>query len=193
MRIASAEFVAGADSLDRLPPKTLPEIAFAGRSNVGKSSLINCLVNRRRLALASSTPGRTRAINFYRINDSMLFVDLPGYGFSRMPKSQQRRLVPLIERYIRSGRPSLVVGIIDARRPPEPSDLLLFRWLQRNNVNYVIAATKADKISRSKHKAAQEAIAEAVVGLDAREIVLFSSRTRLGRDRLWKLIARAAV
>ena len=151
MRIDSVEFVASSHSLDWLPEQFLPEVAFAGRSNVGKSSLINCLVQRKRIAQASSTPGRTRCINFYNVNNAICFVDLPGYGYSKASKAIQARLAPLVEAYLSSGRASLCISLVDCRRPPEASDISLWQWLMDHDVAFVAVATKADKINRSKH------------------------------------------
>jgi len=171
-----------------MPRQVLPEIAFAGRSNVGKSSLINCLVQRKRLAQASSTPGRTRCINFYNVNNVICLVDLPGYGYSKASKTLRAKLAPLIEAYLSSGRPSLCVSLVDCRRPPERSDVFLWQWLAAHNVAFVVAATKADKISRSKHNAAVEAITGAIEGLESSQVILFSSKTGMGRAELLRRI-----
>jgi len=188
MRISSVEFVGSSHSLEWLPEKALPEVAFAGRSNVGKSSLINCLVQRKRLAQASSTPGRTRCINFYNVNGSICFVDLPGYGYSKASKAIRQRLAPLVEAYLSSGRASLCASLVDCRRPPEISDVLLWQWLIAHDVRLIVVATKADKISRSKHKAAIEGVTGAIDGIKSSQVILFSSKTGMGRPELLRQI-----
>lgn len=184
MRISSVRLLASSHSLDWMPEQVLPEIVFAGRSNVGKSSLINCLVQRKRLAQSSVTPGRTRCINFYSVNDAICLVDLPGYGYSKASKTIQAKLAPLIEAYLSSGRASLCVSLVDCRRPPETSDVLLWRWLVAHKVALVVAATKADKISRSKHNAAVKAITGAIESIESSQVILFSSKTGMGRSEL---------
>jgi len=191
MRVDSASFTASTDSPDYFPQHSMPEVAFAGRSNVGKSSLINCIVNRRGLARASSTPGRTRSINFYNVNDEITLVDLPGYGYSKAPKSVQARLVPLVETYLLSGRPVLVVSIVDCRRRPEASDLELWQWLSQHDTPFVVVATKVDKISRSKQGQAVRQIAESFEKLETSEVITFSSQTGVGKKQLWARIEAA--
>jgi len=188
MRISSAEFVGSSHSLDWLPKQVLPEVAFAGRSNVGKSSLINCLVRRKRLALASSTPGRTRCINFYNVNDVVCFVDLPGYGYSKASKTVQQRLAPLVEAYLSSGRASLCISLVDCRRPPEPSDTSFWRSLITHEVEFIVVGTKADKLTRARHKPAIEGIAGAIDGIKSSQVMLFSCKTGMGRPELLKQI-----
>lgn len=185
MRITSVVFKASASSLERLPPQTTPEIAFAGRSNVGKSSLINRMLSRKKLARTSSTPGRTRSIDFYIANDSIGLVDLPGYGFSKASKTVQARLIPLIESYLLSGRAQLVVSIVDVRRPPEESDLSLWQWLGTHGVEFIVAATKADKLRQSGQPAAVKQIEDMLSPIAPTSITLFSSKTGLGKDQLW--------
>lgn len=145
-----AEFVAGASSLDRLPPPGLPEIAFAGRSNVGKSALLNRLVGRRGLARVSRTPGRTQQINFFAVDDRMVFVDLPGYGFARVPIAIKQGWRRLVEGYL-SGRGSLraVVVLVDGRRGIEADDAQLLDFLTAHGVAALLVVTKVDKLPRS--------------------------------------------
>ncbi len=178
--------------MEWLPEQSLPEVAFAGRSNVGKSSLINCLVRRKRLAQSSASPGRTRCINFYNVNDTVCFVDLPGYGYSKASKAIQARLAPLVEAYLSSGRASLCVSLVDCRRPPETSDVSLWQWLIAHGVRFVVVATKADKIPRSKHEAAVEWITGAIDGVQGLQVMLFSSKTGMGRPELLRQILSQA-
>ena len=153
MRIHSAEFVLGASSTSQFPNTKLPEIAFAGRSNVGKSTLINSLLNRKKLVKTSSTPGKTQLINFFRINEKFYFVDLPGYGFARVPKNIQKQWQDLIEDYLRE-RDTLcnVVLIIDSRHGPSYQDKLLKQWLDYYKCPVSIVANKIDKLKRSQIK-----------------------------------------
>jgi GTP-binding protein len=189
MKIITAEFVGSADTERAYPRGGLTEIAFAGRSNVGKSSAINALLGRRHLASISKTPGHTRKLNFYRINDSFMFVDLPGYGYARVPLAVKQKWQALVERYLeRRSILSLAVLIVDLRRGLMDSDMELTAYLQSRGLPFVLTATKADKLTRSQAIIQQEAI-KRVAG-DAVPIVLFSSRTGEGKKELWKEIKK---
>ena len=151
MKIHSAEFLIGAASPGQFPTSSLPEVAFAGKSNVGKSSLINVLVNRKNLVKTSSTPGKTRQINFFLINDQFRLVDLPGYGFARAPREEQARWQTLIESYLRGGSfLHGVVLIVDARHDPGPLDQQMVGWLRAFNRPFLVVANKIDKLKRSQ-------------------------------------------
>ncbi len=188
MLIKSAQFVTSAAQPAQFPAPDLPEVAFAGRSNVGKSSLINTLVNRKKLVLTSSTPGKTRLINFFRVNDAFMFVDLPGYGYAKVSHSERRSWRPMIERYL-TDRESLkaVVVILDVRRTHGPEEVQLLKWLEQSDIPPVLVVTKADKLSKSARAKQVGLIAEAI-GVDPEELLLFSSKTRHGWDALWKAI-----
>ncbi|MBE3588616.1 MAG: YihA family ribosome biogenesis GTP-binding protein [Thermoanaerobacteraceae bacterium] len=191
MNIVSARLIKTASSTEQCPAGGRPEVALAGRSNVGKSSLLNCLVNRRGLARTSSTPGRTQTINFYLINDRFYLVDLPGYGYARVPERVRARWGPLIEGYL-SQRPELrgVVQIVDLRHPPTEQDRQLYEWLQYHRIPVVVAATKADKLSRSQ-VIKQLPVVRRILGLQEEDpLVPFSAQTRQGRDELWKMIGQ---
>ena len=151
MIIRSAEFVTSARLPAHYPPASGPEIAFAGRSNVGKSSLINTLLNRKHLVKTSSTPGRTQLLNFFNVNNAFLFVDLPGFGYAKVPRMVRRQWAPMIERYL-STRPTLkgVVLILDIRRPPGDVEVRLVPWLMRLGVVPLLVLTKADKLSKTR-------------------------------------------
>ena len=192
MLIKSTEFVTSAVQPSQFPPADLPEFAFAGRSNVGKSSLINTLVNRKKLVLTSSTPGKTRLINFFRVNDALMFVDLPGYGYAKVPHAERRTWRPMIEQYL-SGRESLkaVVVILDVRRTPGAEEQQLLGWLEENEIPPILVVTKADKLSKTNRKKQLQAIAEAI-GVGPEELLLFSAKTRDGWDALWKEILELA-
>jgi GTP-binding protein len=182
MIIKSAEFVKSAVKPSHYPPATIPEIAFAGRSNVGKSSLINCLVNRKRLVKTSSTPGRTQLINFFNVNDRVYFVDLPGYGYAKVPVSVRKKWGPMIERYL-SGRKTLVglVLIMDIRRIPGPDESRFIDWLNLYHIASILTLTKTDKLSKTKQMKQKRLIAEAL-NVNENQLHLFSAKTAKGRE-----------
>jgi len=188
MIIKTAEFVTSAVKKSQYPPAHLPEIAFAGRSNVGKSSLINTLVNRRRLVKTSSTPGRTQLINFFDINKSLTFVDLPGYGYAKVPAAVKKKWGPMIETYL-STRATLkgVVIIMDIRRLPREEELNLIDWLAHFSIAGIAVLTKTDKLSKTKVLKQQAAICRALA-VEKRDTILFSAKTRRGRDAVWDAI-----
>jgi GTP-binding protein len=188
MKIRSADFISSATKPSQYPPANLPEIAFAGRSNVGKSSLINTLVNRKHLVKTSSTPGRTQLINFFNINDAMVFVDLPGYGYAKVPQSIRKKWGPMIETFL-SKRETLkgVVLIMDIRRTPGTEERDLIRWLDYYKIASILVITKADKLSKNKQLKQQAAIAQ-TLSVVKQDLILFSAKTRLGRDAVWEAI-----
>lgn len=157
MKITSAEFIKSAVWPPQYPPATLPEIAFVGRSNVGKSSLMNTLVGRKQLAKTSQTPGRTQLINFFSINKAMSFVDLPGYGFARVPRSVKKDWGDMIETYLRERQNlAMVVFILDLRRDPSDDDLSLLDWLEYYRIPFTVILTKSDKLSNNQAIARKE-------------------------------------
>jgi len=188
MKIHHSKFVCGATHPKHYPAPDRPEIAFAGRSNAGKSSLLNTLLGRKRLARVSKTPGRTREINFFDINDHYHVVDLPGYGYAQVSKSARRAWGPMMESYLRD-RETLVgvIVLMDIRHPPRREDEQLIDALI-NFERYVIpVATKCDKLSKSKIFPQQTLIAKAL-GIDKDAVLPFSSVTGQGRDELWRRI-----
>jgi GTP-binding protein len=187
MRVFSATFLRAAQNKDGFPKGGLAEIAFAGRSNVGKSSMINALLGRRAVARTSKTPGRTRQLNFFLVNDQIVFVDLPGYGFARVPLAEKERWQRLVESYLEN-RNELAgtVVIVDARRPPTESDMSLIAYLQFHQIPFIVAATKADKLSRSE-MARQRNVIIPEVGSDV-PVVFFSSQNGYGKNQLWNEI-----
>jgi GTP-binding protein len=166
------------------PDTTLPEVAFAGRSNVGKSSLLNVLLRRRSAARVSRTPGRTREINFFRVNDAFLLVDLPGYGYARIAKSRRAEWRPLIEGYLRSS-PNLkgLVLLLDARRDPTDDDRAMLSFLADSETPVLVAVTKMDKFGADAGRARVASIAQAL-DLDVDQVLPVSAHTGLGRDEL---------
>jgi GTP-binding protein len=186
MRITSAEFVTSAVTPAQYPADLGPEIAFVGRSNVGKSSLINTLLNRRGLAKTSSTPGKTRTINFFRVNGKLGFIDLPGYGFAHVSRAERAGWGPMVEQLFRL-RQMLqgVVHLIDVRHPPTADDRQTRAWLLQWNRPLLVVATKADKISRSQRPKHVKQIAEALSLTEEQTLALFSAQTGEGREKIW--------
>jgi GTP-binding protein len=189
MKVSTAEFFRAAEDKKDYPPGEFSELAFAGRSNVGKSSMINTLLGRRNLVRTSKTPGHTRKLNFYLINGRLFFVDLPGYGFARVPLEIREKWRPMVETYLK-GRKQLagVVVIVDARRPPTESDMSLIEFLQAYDKPLIVAATKADKLTHNQ-AAEQKRIIKSAVQMDV-PIVFFSAFNGLGKNELWKEIKK---
>nr|MBF0221080.1 YihA family ribosome biogenesis GTP-binding protein [Desulfobulbaceae bacterium] len=186
---SQVEFLISAHALKQLPEPSLPEIAFAGRSNVGKSSLINKLVNRKKLVKVSARPGKTQALNFFTVQDSLYLVDLPGYGFAKVPKDVKGLWHKLIASYLES-RESLccVVVILDIRHPLKTLDQELIAWLKGIGVGYLPVYTKIDKVPRGKrHQHA--ASLDAGLGISPEERVLFSAKTGEGKEDLISCLA----
>jgi GTP-binding protein len=183
MKITSAEFVKSAFNKSHWTNDGLPEIAFLGRSNVGKSSLLNSLLGRKGLARTSNTPGRTQSINYFLINEAFYFVDLPGYGYAKVSKSMRADWGKMAEEYL-SDRDELVLSIqlIDARHKPTALDLQLNDWLIANGKAVVIVATKADKLSKNELQKQTKLIAETLGG---KGLIAYSSVTGKGRDEVW--------
>jgi GTP-binding protein len=187
VKILSAEFLGSAVSPAQYPRSPLPEVAFAGRSNVGKSSLINTLVHRRGLAKTSATPGKTQTINFFLINQCFLLVDLPGYGYAKVPQEVQARWRPMVEAYLQQ-RQTLrgVVHIIDVRHPPTVQDQQLREWLQAHDVPVVTVATKADKITTAQRAEHIQMVRQGLALAIDEPLYLFSAPNREGRLQLWQ-------
>ena len=179
-----ASFLVGAASPGQFPPADRPEIAFAGRSNVGKSSLLNRLLMRRKLARTSSSPGRTQQINFFNVGDFLYFVDLPGYGYAKAPMSVRASWRPLIEGYLTAPRDlRLVLLLNDIRRDPGEEEANLLTWLESQGLVSLLVITKADKVSRSQKKRRADFIAGKLSG--ARGPILFSALSGEGRHEIW--------
>jgi GTP-binding protein len=188
VKVTSAEFLKAAVDRKGWPKDGLPQIAFAGRSNVGKSSLINNMVNRKGLVKTSSTPGKTREINFFTINGGFYFVDLPGFGYARVPGKVQSDWGPMIEEYLLGSRElKLVVFLLDIRHEPGNHDMVMNRYLKENNIPAAYVATKADKISRGNRMKNIGVIARAL-GIAPGDIIEYSTQTGEGKARLWDRI-----
>ena len=188
MKVTSAEFITSAVKKSDYPEEFLPEVAFAGRSNVGKSSLINTLVNRKHLVRTSSSPGRTQTLNFFRINNQVNFVDLPGYGFAKVPLKVKAQWKKMVENYLKYRTTlQLVIILLDIRRTPSSDDASLMRWLENFNIPFLIVLTKTDKLSHNKCSAQQKIIRDLLL-LKREEVVCFSAVTRKGRQEILKRI-----
>ena len=192
MIIKTSEFVISAAGESQFPTDGLPEVALAGRSNVGKSSLINRMLGRRNLARTSSQPGKTQTLNYYLINGSMFFVDFPGYGYARVSKTQREAWGKLAERYLKDRQPlKLVLQLVDLRHAPSAEDRRMFEWLSHYRIPMCVVATKADKISRN-HYLKHAKIVRQTLGMPEHfPLILFSSETGQGRDELWSLIEQS--
>ena len=188
MKVTSAEFITSAVKSSDYPEELLPEVAFAGRSNVGKSSLINTLVNRKRLVRTSSSPGRTQTLNFFRINKQVNFVDLPGYGFAKVPLKVKAQWKTMVESYLKNRTTlQLVIILLDIRRTPSSDDATLMRWLENFGIPFLIVLTKTDKLSQNKCSAQQKIIQNFLL-LKREEVICFSAVTRKGRQEILKHI-----
>ncbi len=179
-------FLKSAFHEDHYPPPDKPEVAFAGRSNVGKSSLINVLVARKKLARTSSKPGRTQAINFFDLDSRLYLVDLPGYGFAHVPIEVKRSWGSMVETYLRK-RPNLraVVVILDIRRDPSTGDMDLLNWLKRYGIDSILILTKADKLSRNQSLTRARLISSKLKKISGDRPVIFSTKTREGKAEIW--------
>ena len=189
MKIKEAELKAAAYNTKDFPLWDLPEISFIGRSNVGKSSLLNSLIGRKNLARISSTPGKTRGLYFYLLNNKLCFVDLPGYGYAKVSKKERERWAPIIEDYLGS-RPNLCgcLHLIDSRHEPTEDDKLMSEWLRMHTIATITVATKADKLSRGA-LLRQLSVIRKALGLFEEDLLLpFSARTGSGREDLWQAI-----
>lgn len=173
----------------KLPEMDKVEIAFAGKSNVGKSSLINALVNRKALARTSSTPGKTQTINFYTINDIMYLVDLPGYGYAKVSEKEKEQWGKLIERYLNTSKQLRAVFLlIDIRHEPSANDRMMYEWIVAQGYQPIIIATKLDKLKRSQVQKHVKMVKEGLKLLPGTTVIPFSSETKQGREEIWELI-----
>ncbi|SEM01565.1 ribosome biogenesis GTP-binding protein YihA/YsxC [Paenibacillus sp. OK003] len=193
MKVNQSEFIISAVRPEQYPEDGLPEIALAGRSNVGKSSLINRLINRKNLARTSSTPGKTQQLNYYKINQDLYFVDFPGYGYAKVSKEQRFAWGKMMEKYL-LGREELklVMQMVDMRHEPSKDDMMMNEWLRHHGLPLVVVATKMDKIPKTRRAKHIKVIKEALDLRPGDLFVPFSSEEGLGKEELWEIITRFA-
>ena len=187
IRSLALETVCGITST--LPENDKPEIAFAGKSNVGKSSLINALMNRKSFARTSATPGKTQTINFYNINEEMYLVDLPGYGYAKVSESEKAKWGKMIERYLHNSKQlQAVFLLIDIRHEPSANDKMMYNWIVEMGYNPIIIATKLDKLKRSQIDKHVKMIIQGLNLVPGTIVIPFSAETKQGRDEIWNLV-----
>ncbi|MDN4072708.1 ribosome biogenesis GTP-binding protein YihA/YsxC [Fictibacillus terranigra] len=189
MKVTKADIVISAVKPEQYPEDQLPEIGLAGRSNVGKSSFINKMIARKNLARTSSRPGKTQTLNFYIINDQLYFVDVPGYGFAKVSKTEREAWGRMIERYIME-RPQLkaVVQLVDIRHAPSKDDVMMYDWLKYHEIPVIVVATKCDKIPKGKWEKHLKVVRETLKKKPDDPLILFSSETGHGKDAAWSTI-----
>ncbi len=189
MNVNNVDICAVAVKKEQYPQGGLPEIAFAGKSNVGKSSLINAMINRKSLARTSGSPGKTRTINFYNVENSLMFVDLPGYGYAKISKSEQRKWGKMIEDYlIKREFLKGIILLIDIRHEPGENDKMMYEWLKHYGHKIIIAATKSDKLKRSQINKHLSVIINSL-SLSGKDVIIpFSSENKSGKEELWDVI-----
>lgn len=189
MKIKNVELQIVCGITSKLPETDKVEIAFAGKSNVGKSSLINALMNRKALARTSATPGKTQTINFYNVNDGMYLVDLPGYGYAKVSEKEKIQWGKLIERYLNTSKQlKAVFLLIDIRHEPSANDKMMYEWIVSQGYHPIIIATKLDKLKRSQIQKHVKMIKEGLKLLPGTVVIPFSAETKQGRDEIWELI-----
>jgi GTP-binding protein len=192
MKVNEAQFIISAVGPSQYPNDALPEIALAGRSNVGKSSLINRLIQRKNLARTSSQPGKTQTLNYYRINSDLYFVDLPGYGYAKVSKTKREVWGKFIEDYLLKRKEiKLLLLLVDLRHPPSKDDVGMYKWLKHVDVPICVVATKADKIPKSKWQKHLKIVRDALIFDPSDHLIIFSSETGLGKDELWQVLEEA--
>ncbi|MDA5108957.1 ribosome biogenesis GTP-binding protein YihA/YsxC [Brevibacillus thermoruber] len=191
MKITSAEFVVSAVGPKQYPTDGLPEIALVGRSNVGKSSLLNKMMNRKGLARTSSKPGKTQTLNYFRVNNMLYFVDFPGYGYAKVAKSLKQQWGKMIENYLKQRQElRFVIQLVDIRHAPSKDDVAMYDWCKEIGIPTVVVATKGDKIARGRWLQHTKVIREQLQLRGDDALIVFSSETGQGRDELWGEIVR---
>ena len=189
MKIKNVELQIVCGITSKLPETDKVEIAFAGKSNVGKSSLINALMNRKALARTSATPGKTQTINFYNVNDVMYLVDLPGYGYAKVSEQEKIKWGQLIERYLNTSKQLKAVFLeIDIRHDPSANDKMMYEWIVSQGYHPIIIATKLDKLKRSQVAKHVKMIKEGLKLLPGTTVIPFSAETKQGREEIWELM-----
>lgn len=190
MEIKQSDFVKSAVTKEQYPVHDKIEIAFVGRSNVGKSSLINSLTNRKKLVKVSGTPGKTRLINFFIINNEFYFVDLPGYGYAKVSKSEQESWKKVIETYLyQRMQLKKILLLVDSRHKPTVQDITMFQWIKHYGYDYTVVATKSDKLTRKERNESEKLIKETLSMREEETLIYFSSLNKSGREKLLEEIA----
>lgn len=188
MLIKEPRFEISVMNKSQYPKNKLPQIVLAGKSNVGKSSFVNALINRKALARTSSAPGKTRQINFYNMDEKFYFVDLPGYGYSQMSKAEQKKVGDSIETYLRNSKNiNLVILLVDIRHDPTANDRMMMDYIKSTGHRYIVVTSKADKIAKTKVQSYVDKIAE-ILEVDSDLIFAFSSETKFNREVVWEVI-----
>jgi GTP-binding protein len=191
MKVNQVELVISAVRPEQYPDGLLPEFALAGRSNVGKSSLINKLINRKAMARTSSKPGKTQTLNFYKIEETLFFVDVPGYGYAKVSKTEREKWGKMIETYFTSRKQlRAAILITDVRHPPTKDDVMMYEFLKHHGLPCIVVATKADKIPKGKWDKHLKITKETLDFDPSDELILFSSETGQGKDKMWAAINR---
>ena len=189
MDYSKAQFERAYGTFEQLPASTMPEIVFSGRSNVGKSSLINKVFNRKNLARVSSVPGKTITINFYSCGNDAKIVDLPGYGYAKVAKSEKTRWANMMEQYFNSGRDiKLVVQLVDMRHPATADDIMMMEFLEHAVIDYIVVMTKSDKLNKGEYKSRVENSRQELSFVDPENIIPFSSQTGENVDKIKAII-----
>ncbi len=188
MLIKEPRFEISVMNKSQYPKNKLPQIVLAGKSNVGKSSFVNALINRKALARTSSAPGKTRQINFYNMDEKFYFVDLPGYGYSQMSKAEQKKVGDSIETYLRNSKNiNLVILLVDIRHDPTANDKMMMDYIKSTGHRYIVVTSKADKIAKTKVQSYVDKIAE-ILDVESDLIFAFSSETKFNREVVWEVI-----
>jgi GTP-binding protein len=189
MKVTKSELAHVAVKPEQYPTSRLPEIALSGRSNVGKSSFINKMINRKGLARTSQRPGKTQTLNFYEINELLYFVDVPGYGFAKVPKTERDAWGRMIETYLQDREQlKAVIQIVDLRHPPSADDKMMYNWLKHFEIPVIVVATKSDKIPKGKWQKHLKVIKNDLQKVESDPLLLFSSETAQGKEQIWKTI-----
>ena len=191
MIVKNPQFEVSAVNPKQYPKNNLPQIVLVGKSNVGKSSFINTMINRKKLARTSSEPGKTRQINFYNIDEKFYFVDLPGYGYSKMSKQEQEKVGDFIEEYLASSdKISLIIFLVDIRHSPTANDMLMYNYIIKSNQPFIIIANKADKIAPTKVLDITKSLQKEINPLMDATILPFSSEKKIYTDEVWELLEK---
>lgn len=191
MILKNVRFVTSAVTRNDYPQNNLPQIVFAGRSNVGKSSFINSLLNVKNIARVSQTPGKTRLINFFLINEVFYFVDIPGYGYANVSKQEITKFAEMIDEYLQSPNIKLAVLLLDIRRTPNEDDLLMYQYFKAMNLNIFIVLTKADKLSNNQKVKQARMIKQTLKDDTVSNILTYSVKTKENHEEIWKYLEKA--